>query len=250
MLGAAAAQRLGIDRVYPGERIWLGGMWFYVAGILNPAVLAPEIDSSVLIGFPAAETYLDYGASRRPPGGRQPDRDLRARADEPGRRRRQRARRDRQPREPERGRRQPALRRARRRSRRQGRVQRPLPRPRRRRAARRRDRRRQHHDHLACSSAAPRSACAARSARPRPRSAPSSSPRRSCSRCLGGAAGIGAGALATAIYAHTKHWATVDPRRSPGPAARRRDRDRRDRRAPARDPRRHGSSPTDALRTA
>jgi putative ABC transport system permease protein len=60
VLGAAAAQRLGIDRVYPGERIWLGGMWFYVAGILKPAVLTPEIDSSVLVGFKAAETYLDF----------------------------------------------------------------------------------------------------------------------------------------------------------------------------------------------
>jgi putative ABC transport system permease protein len=44
VLGAAAAQRLGIDRIYRGERIWLGGQWFYVAGILSPAVLAPEID--------------------------------------------------------------------------------------------------------------------------------------------------------------------------------------------------------------
>ena len=60
MLGAAAAQRLGFDRVWPGMRIWVGGMWFYVAGILNPAVLAPEIDSSVLIGFPAAEHYLGF----------------------------------------------------------------------------------------------------------------------------------------------------------------------------------------------
>ena len=33
-------------------------MWFYVAGILNPAALAPEIDNSVLVGFPAAEKYL------------------------------------------------------------------------------------------------------------------------------------------------------------------------------------------------
>jgi len=60
VLGAAAAQRLGIDRVYPGERVWLGGMWFYVAGILNPAILAPEIDSSVLVGYRAAATYLNY----------------------------------------------------------------------------------------------------------------------------------------------------------------------------------------------
>jgi putative ABC transport system permease protein len=60
VLGAAAAQRLGIDRVYAGERIWLGGQWFYVTGILSSAVLAPEIDSSVLVGFAAAKTYLGF----------------------------------------------------------------------------------------------------------------------------------------------------------------------------------------------
>jgi putative ABC transport system permease protein len=60
VLGAVAAQRLGIDRVYAGERIWLGAHWFYVAGILRPAVLAPEIDSSVLVGFPAAQRYLGF----------------------------------------------------------------------------------------------------------------------------------------------------------------------------------------------
>jgi putative ABC transport system permease protein len=60
VLGASAAQRLGIDEVYPGEKIWLGGMWFYVAGILNSAVLAPAIDTSVLVGFPAAERFLGY----------------------------------------------------------------------------------------------------------------------------------------------------------------------------------------------
>jgi putative ABC transport system permease protein len=61
VLGAAAAQRLGIDRVWPGLRIWVASHWFYVAGILKPAVLAPDIDSSVLIGYPAAHTYLHYG---------------------------------------------------------------------------------------------------------------------------------------------------------------------------------------------
>jgi putative ABC transport system permease protein len=60
VLGAGAAQYLGIDRVWPGERIWVGGLWFYVAGILKPAVLTPEIDAAVLIGFPAARTYLHY----------------------------------------------------------------------------------------------------------------------------------------------------------------------------------------------
>ena len=60
VLGAAAAQRLGIDRVYPGERIWVGGQWFYVSGILRPAVLVSAIDSSVLVGYPAAEKYLGF----------------------------------------------------------------------------------------------------------------------------------------------------------------------------------------------
>jgi putative ABC transport system permease protein len=60
VLAAAAAQRLGIDRIYPGERVWLGGQWFYLAGILSSALLAPEIDGSVLVGFPAAERYLGF----------------------------------------------------------------------------------------------------------------------------------------------------------------------------------------------
>jgi putative ABC transport system permease protein len=60
VLGAVAAQRLGIGRVWPGERIWLGGQWFYLAGILHPAVLAPGIDTSALVGFPAAEHYLHF----------------------------------------------------------------------------------------------------------------------------------------------------------------------------------------------
>jgi len=57
---AAAAQRLGIDQIWRGQRIWVGGQWFYVAGILNPAILAPAIDSSVLVGYPAAEHYLGF----------------------------------------------------------------------------------------------------------------------------------------------------------------------------------------------
>ncbi|HWE62472.1 MAG TPA: FtsX-like permease family protein, partial [Chloroflexota bacterium] len=32
----------------------------YVVGILRPAVLASEIDSAVLVGFPAAKTYLGF----------------------------------------------------------------------------------------------------------------------------------------------------------------------------------------------
>jgi len=60
VLGAATARRLGIDRIRPGMRIWAGGQWFYVTGILNKDTYAPEIDSAVLVGFPAAEKYLHF----------------------------------------------------------------------------------------------------------------------------------------------------------------------------------------------
>ena len=60
VLGAAAAQLLGIDRIYPGERIWVGDQWFYLAGVLDPAVLASAIDTSVLVGYPAALKYLGF----------------------------------------------------------------------------------------------------------------------------------------------------------------------------------------------
>jgi putative ABC transport system permease protein len=60
VLGAVTAQLLGIDRIYPDERIWVGGQWFYIAGILKPAVLASAIDTSVLVGYPAAEKHLGF----------------------------------------------------------------------------------------------------------------------------------------------------------------------------------------------
>jgi putative ABC transport system permease protein len=60
ILGAAAAQQLGIERVYADQRIWLGGQWFNLAGILNPSPLVPDVDVSALIGYPAAQTYLGY----------------------------------------------------------------------------------------------------------------------------------------------------------------------------------------------
>jgi putative ABC transport system permease protein len=60
VLGAATAQLLGIDRVWPGMRIWAGNQWFYVTGILKPDTYAPGLDSAVLVGFPAARKYLHF----------------------------------------------------------------------------------------------------------------------------------------------------------------------------------------------
>jgi putative ABC transport system permease protein len=60
VLGSVAAQQLGIDRISPDQRIWLGGQWFNLAGILQPSPLTPDIDVSALIGYPAAQKYLGY----------------------------------------------------------------------------------------------------------------------------------------------------------------------------------------------
>jgi hypothetical protein len=47
VLGAAAARRLGIDRVHPDLRIWLRYQWFNVAGSLQPSPLpSPRISSA------------------------------------------------------------------------------------------------------------------------------------------------------------------------------------------------------------
>lgn len=60
VLGWDAASRLGISTIRPDLRIWVGGKWFYVAGVLKPAKLTPEIDAAVLVGYPAAEKYLGF----------------------------------------------------------------------------------------------------------------------------------------------------------------------------------------------
>ncbi|MGH2741425.1 MAG: ABC transporter permease, partial [Thermoleophilaceae bacterium] len=62
VLGATAAERLGIDR--PGVNVWLGDRWFTVAGLLAPVTLDPDLDSAALIGFAAASDL--FGADRSP----------------------------------------------------------------------------------------------------------------------------------------------------------------------------------------
>ena len=57
VLGAGAAAQLGIDDT--GSRVFLGGRWFAVIGILEPVTLASALDSTALVGFDAAERWLD-----------------------------------------------------------------------------------------------------------------------------------------------------------------------------------------------
>lgn len=64
VLGAAAAAHLGIDRIHPDLRVWLGGQWFTVTGILEPSPLEPGVASSALVGYPAAQRYLGYGTGQ------------------------------------------------------------------------------------------------------------------------------------------------------------------------------------------
>ncbi|WP_329519503.1 ABC transporter permease [Spirillospora sp. NBC_01491] len=60
VLGATAAERLGIGHAGPGARILAGGRWFTVVGILAPSELAPDLDAAVLIGWPAAQSALAF----------------------------------------------------------------------------------------------------------------------------------------------------------------------------------------------
>ena len=64
VLGAVAAQRLGIDTVTGHQQLYLSGRWFTLIGILNPLTLASEIDRSALIGLPVAKSI--YGIEATP----------------------------------------------------------------------------------------------------------------------------------------------------------------------------------------
>lgn len=57
VLGAVAAERLGVTDV--PTRVWLGDQWFTVIGILNQFELSPDLDRAALVGFTAAEDFLD-----------------------------------------------------------------------------------------------------------------------------------------------------------------------------------------------
>jgi putative ABC transport system permease protein len=60
VLGATAAQRLGLGRTSPDTQVWLGDRGFTVIGILDPVPLAPELDTAALIGWPVAEQALRF----------------------------------------------------------------------------------------------------------------------------------------------------------------------------------------------
>jgi putative ABC transport system permease protein len=65
VLGAVAAERLGESALRVNGRavqVYISGIWFTVAGVLAPLPLAPEIDRAALIGYPIAHAL--FGTSR------------------------------------------------------------------------------------------------------------------------------------------------------------------------------------------
>ena len=58
VLGAGAAQTLGIEHVDPNLAVWIDQRRFTVIGILRPIALAPELDQAALVGIPAAHRFL------------------------------------------------------------------------------------------------------------------------------------------------------------------------------------------------
>ena len=60
VLGSSAAERLGIHQAGPDVLVHLGDQWFNVVGILKPVPLAPELDSSALVGWSIAEQALEF----------------------------------------------------------------------------------------------------------------------------------------------------------------------------------------------
>jgi putative ABC transport system permease protein len=63
VLGSVAASQLGFDRLRPGRpapQIYIGDHWFTVIGILQPVPLAADLDRSVLVGWPAAQSFLGF----------------------------------------------------------------------------------------------------------------------------------------------------------------------------------------------
>jgi len=61
VLGATAAQRLGVREA--GGLVWLDGRNTTVVGVLKPVALAPELDTSAIVGMPVARAEYDFGAN-------------------------------------------------------------------------------------------------------------------------------------------------------------------------------------------
>ena len=202
VLGATAAQRLGIDRT--GVNVWLADRWFTVIGILDPVAARGEPRPRGHRRLPGRGGAARLRRPARRPSYVRADtdavddvRELLGASANPG--------------EPGRGRREPPLGRARRACRGEGRVHRAVPRAGSGRAARRRRRHRERDGDRRPRKAIRDRSPASASAPPSATSRSSSSPSRCCSRRCGGAAGVALGAAVTGAYAASRDWSAVIP---------------------------------------
>ncbi len=60
VLGSVAAERLGIREVTGLQKVWLGGRWFTVIGVLDAFELSPDLDRAALVSPEAAATFLHH----------------------------------------------------------------------------------------------------------------------------------------------------------------------------------------------
>lgn len=89
VLGARAAAVLGMEDLHPDSRVWIGGRWVQVVGVLDPVALAEDLDSRVFVprgfagqlGFDGAPTAV---YTRVDPANVERSRDLLAGAVRPG----------------------------------------------------------------------------------------------------------------------------------------------------------------------
>ncbi|MFF3853199.1 ABC transporter permease [Micromonospora sp. NPDC002575] len=58
VLGSTSARLLGVDGA--GQQVFIAGQWFTVIGILQPVDLAPELDTSALVGWDVATGRLSF----------------------------------------------------------------------------------------------------------------------------------------------------------------------------------------------
>jgi len=63
VLGAVAAQRLGVSDVRDRPQVWIGDRYYRVVGILGTVTLDSGIDRAALIGLPEAQARFDADAT-------------------------------------------------------------------------------------------------------------------------------------------------------------------------------------------
>jgi putative ABC transport system permease protein len=63
VLGAVAAERLGITDISGAPMVWIGDTWFTVIGVLQPVELSPDLDRAALIGEEIAKSTFATSSS-------------------------------------------------------------------------------------------------------------------------------------------------------------------------------------------